>query len=111
MPRRYEVYLRDVRDAAVKIREFTSGYEFDDFVQDEKTLLAVTRLFEIIGEAVGKIPEEVKASRPSVPWQGIKDFRNHLVHCYWDIDSAIMWDIIENELPALISAIDSMLME
>ncbi len=62
------------------------------------------REFEIIGEAVGKLPERVKQQRPEVPWQDVKDFRNILVHEYFGIDLEIVWQVVNLELPVLLNA-------
>jgi uncharacterized protein with HEPN domain len=65
----------------------------------------VIREFEIIGEAVGKLPEALKQRRPDVEWQDIKDFRNLLTHEYFGVDLEIVWKIIEDDLPLLMEAI------
>jgi uncharacterized protein with HEPN domain len=64
----------------------------------------VIREFEVIGEAVGKLPENLKGRRPDVEWQDIKDFRNLLTHEYFGVDLEIVWKIIEEDLPVLMDA-------
>ncbi len=59
---------------------------------------AVTRNFEIIGEAANKIPSEIKGMYPDVPWRQMYGLRNFAVHEYHIIDPRILWDIIENNL-------------
>jgi uncharacterized protein with HEPN domain len=66
---------------------------------------AVIREFEIIGEAVGKLPESIKKNYPDAPWQDIKDFRNLLVHEYFGVDLEIVWNTICNDLPILLDTI------
>ena len=70
---------------------------------------AVIREFEIIGEAVGKLPEEIKAAHHDVPWQDIKDFRNLLVHEYFGVDQEIVWNVIQQELPRLLQGVATLL--
>ncbi len=70
---------------------------------------AVIREFEIIGEAVGKLPDELKSRFPDIPWREIKDFRNLLIHEYFGVDLEIVWDAIRAELPPLLSAARSIL--
>lgn len=82
MERRYELYLKDILEQIRVIREFTEGYDFEDFRNDRKTIYAVTRALEIIGEAVANISNEVKEKYPEVPWESIKRFRNVIVHKY-----------------------------
>jgi uncharacterized protein with HEPN domain len=86
------------------ILDYVEGLSFDDFNADRKTYSAVIREFEIIGEAVGKLPESFKERHPEIEWQDIKDFRNLLSHEYFGIDLEIVWRIIEDDLPSLIDA-------
>jgi len=62
----------------------------------------VIREFEIIGEAVGKLPDDLKAQAPAVAWQDLKDFRNLLVHEYFGVDMAIVWEVVQSDLPVLV---------
>jgi uncharacterized protein with HEPN domain len=78
--RDFRLYCVDILDSGAAILEFVKGLSFEDFRGDGKTYSAVIREFEIIGEAVGKLPEELKGRRPDVEWQDIKDFRNLLAH-------------------------------
>jgi len=84
---------------------FVKGMAFEAFCNDRKTYSAVIREFEIIGEAVGKLPEELRVTRPDVEWQDIKDFRNLLSHEYFGVDLEIVWKIIEDDVPVLLAAI------
>ncbi|MDW7773857.1 MAG: DUF86 domain-containing protein [Desulfobulbaceae bacterium] len=102
--RDYQLYLSDILDSGKAIQEYVQGYSFKDFSSDRKTYSAVIREFEIIGEAVGKLPEEIKEKRPDVQWQDIKDFRNLLVHEYFGVDLEIIWQVINDDLPALLDA-------
>ncbi|MBS3810135.1 MAG: DUF86 domain-containing protein [Desulfobacterales bacterium] len=77
---------------------------FEDFCQDRKTYTAVIREFEIIGEAVGKIPDAIRNDYKNIEWQDIKDFRNLLIHEYFGVDLEIVWKIIQEDLPDLLKA-------
>ena len=79
------------------------------FVKDRKTYSATIREFEIIGEAVGKLPMELKAKAPDTPWQDIKDFRNLLIHEYFGVDAQIVWHTVKNELPVLKQSVRNLL--
>ena len=103
--RDFRLYCMDILDSGAAILEFISGLAFDQFSNDRKTYSAVIREFEIIGEAVGKLPEELKGRRPEVEWQDIKEFRNLLSHEYFGVDLEIVWKIIEDDLPVLMDAI------
>jgi uncharacterized protein with HEPN domain len=92
-------------DSGSAILEFVKYLSIDEFCNDRKTYSAVIREFEIIGEAVSKLPEGLKGRRPDVEWQDIKDFRNLLSHEYFGVDLEIVWRIIEDDLPVLMDAV------
>ena len=98
------LYLCEIIESALAIQEYVQGYAFEDYCHDRKTYSAVIREFEIIGEAVGKLPDRVKQQHPEVPWQDVKDFRNILAHEYFGIDLEIVWQVIHHELPLLLQA-------
>jgi uncharacterized protein with HEPN domain len=108
MKRRYDIFLKDIQENIAAISEFTSGMEFEQFKADKKTLFAVCRCLEIIGEAVGLIPDDVKSRYKKIPWQDIKNFRNIVVHKYREIDVETVWDILQNELEPLDKEIKTM---
>ena len=99
------LYLSDILDSRNAIQEFVKGLSFEEFCRDRKTCSAVIREFEIIGEAVGKISDTLKQKHPNIEWQDMKDFRNLLAHEYFGIDLEIVWNIIRDDLPALMDAI------
>ena len=103
--RDFRLYCTDILDSGGAILEFVKGLSFVEFRDDRKTYSAVIREFEIIGEAVGKLPGELKQGRPEVEWQDIKDFRNLLTLEYFGVDLEIVWKIIEEDLPILMDAI------
>ena len=74
------LYYLDILDSGSAILEYVKDLTLEEFCNDRKTFSAVIREFEVIGEAVGKIPDELKQLRPDVEWQDIKDFRNLLIH-------------------------------
>ena len=78
---------------------------FEGFCNDRKTYSAVIREFEIIGEAVGNLIDELKRNHPHVEWQDIKDFRNLLIHEYFGVDPEIVWNIVQDDLPVLMGAV------
>lgn len=82
-----------------RIREYIEGYKFVDFKKDYKTVDAVIRNFEIIGEAAKNIPNEIKEAHPELPWEEMYYLRNRVSHEYFGIDYEIIWDIATNYLP------------
>ena len=101
MPRDYRVYVDDIIGAIEKIQRFTVGLDRETFSQDEKTFDAVIRNLEVIGEAIKKIPEDVRMRYPLVEWKKIAGVRDILVHEYFGIDVEIVWDILQNKLAPL----------
>jgi uncharacterized protein with HEPN domain len=79
--------------------------DFDEFSKDSKTIDAVIRNFEIIGEAANRLPEEFKEKHNAIDWHRIRGFRNRIVHDYIGIDFGIVRDIRNNYLPSLIESI------
>jgi uncharacterized protein with HEPN domain len=101
--------LEDILHSVDKISEYTNGLSFDEFLNDSKTLDAVIRNFEIIGETSSRLPENIKDEYPLVDWHRIRGFRNRIVHDYMGIDFQIVWLIKENFLPDLRNQIQSIL--
>ena len=99
------LYLADILDSGGAILEFIKGLSFEDFCNDRKTYSAVIREFEVVGEAVGKLSDELKQKRPDVEWQDIKDFRNLLIHEYFGVDLEIVWKVVHDDLPDLMNAV------
>ncbi|MBI5560841.1 MAG: DUF86 domain-containing protein [Deltaproteobacteria bacterium] len=101
MPRDYKVYLDDILEAVTKISDYTKGLTLEGLKDDAKTLDAVVRNLEIIGEAAKKVPEEIRRRCPDVEWKRIAGLRDILIHEYFGIDVNIIWDIIRNRLSPL----------
>ena len=94
--------LDDMLLAAQKIKQYTKDLDYNAFLADDKTLDAVVRNFEIIGEAANRIDPDFRESNPEIEWKRIRGFRNRIVHDYFGIDYEIVWSIIESYLDELI---------
>ncbi len=101
MSRDYKVYLEDILQAVSKIRQFTAGLTLSTFSQDVKTLDAVVRNLEIIGEAVKHLPEDVRTRSQDVDWRKIAGLRDILIHEYFGVNVEVIWDIVQQKLPQL----------
>jgi uncharacterized protein with HEPN domain len=95
----YRDYLEDIKASIVDIRDFTGELTFDEFVNDRKTTHAVIRCFEIIGEAVKNLPDEIKSQYPDIPWREIAGMRDKMIHEYFGVNLQIVWQTIEEDLP------------
>jgi uncharacterized protein with HEPN domain len=105
------MYLEDIQLFMSRIAEYILNYTFIDFKRDYKTVDAVIRNFEIIGEASKNLPIELKSKYPEIPWEEMYSLRNRVSHEYFGIDYEIIWEIAINYLPENRNQIDSILME
>jgi uncharacterized protein with HEPN domain len=96
--REVKLLLEDMLESLKKIRRYTHEISFEEFCSDDKTIDAVIRNFEIIGEAANRIPEEIKLDNPEIPWRSLVGLRNRIIHEYFGVDLEIIWDIIENDI-------------
>ncbi len=81
----------------------------EDFFKEDKTMDAVIRNFEIVGEAANRIPEEIKQKNIDVNWHRLRGLRNRIVHDYMGIDYTIVWNIIQNDLDIFTGQIKSII--
>ena len=107
--RAYHMYLTDIQTAMSRIAEYIQNCSFTEFKRDYKTVDAVIRNFEVIGEASKNLPIEIKTKYPEVPWNEMYLLRNKISHEYFGIDYEIIWDIATNYLPENKTQIDDIL--
>lgn len=93
------MYLEDILVAMNRIDEYTNGLSFTQFKQDYKTVDAVIRNFEIIGEASKNLNSSLKLKYQEIPWEEMYYLRNRISHEYFGVDYSIIWDVAKNHLP------------
>jgi uncharacterized protein with HEPN domain len=103
------VLLNDILNSGKKIIKYVENYSYNDFILDSKTVDAVVRNLEIIGEASKKLSENFKEKYNNIPWRTIGDLRNRIIHEYFGIDEAIIWKIVKEELEPLLKQIEIIL--
>lgn len=99
--RNHTLFIQDILLAIERIESFIGSMDYDAFVEDDKTLSAVVRKLEIIGEAVKQLPEEFTQLHPNIPWKQIAGMRDKLIHFYFGVDSLLVWQTVQNRLPEL----------
>lgn len=105
----YRVYLEDMLEAAARIQTYTAGLSKNQFKADAKTLDAVIRNLEVIGEAAKKVPNSVRKKAPGVDWKRIAGLRDILIHEDFGVEPEIVWDIVQNKLGTLEGQIKTLL--
>lgn len=93
--------LEDILEATNKIQEYTKDINIDSFSSDSKTIDAVVRNMEIIGEAANHIPNSYKTKHFNINWRQIIGLRHRVIHDYFGVDVRIIWTIVEKDLPIL----------
>lgn len=94
-------YIQDIIEALWEVEDFTAELQYEDFVKDKKTINAVVRSLEVIGEATKKIPDSLRLTYPEIPWKRMAGMRDKLIHEYFGIDLEIVWEVINSELPPI----------
>ncbi len=94
-------------EAIAKRERFTEGMNYEAFIEDEKTVDAVLRNFEVIGEAAKNVPEEVRHANPDVPWSEMAGMRDKLIHGYATVELRIVRTTVREERPSLAPRIEN----
>jgi uncharacterized protein with HEPN domain len=93
--RNFTDYINDILDSIEEVAEFTEGMSFDEFGRHKKTINAVIRSLEVLGEAARKIPYDLRDKAPEVPWNKMTGMRNKLIHEYFGVDLEIVRAVIK----------------
>ncbi len=104
------ILLEDIFEALESIFEYTAEKEFEEFRNTKMMRDAVYRNFEIIGEAANRLTNDFVENHSNVNWHKVIGLRNRIIHAYFDIDDDIIWTIIKNDLPALKTQVEKILM-
>lgn len=93
-------YVRHILEAIRRIRTYTAEGE-SQFMADTRTQDAVLRNLQILGEAAKKVSPKMLGEHPEVPWRSMAGLRDRVVHDYFGVSLTIVWDVVENHLPAI----------
>ena len=109
MPLRdYRDFLADIVGACRSLIRFVEGMTLEAYLADERTRYAVMRAYEIMGEAVRHLPEDLKAANPDIPWATMAAVRNRIVHAYFGIDDTILFTTIGEEVTVLLPHVEAL---
>jgi uncharacterized protein with HEPN domain len=109
--RSYLMFLEDIIESIEKIEIYIRELTYNAFIEDSKTVDAVVRNLEIIGEASKRIPDNIKENLKEVPWHRMTGLRNIIAHEYFGIDLNIIWKIIKENLPEVKPSLKKLLKE
>ena len=89
-----------MHDMMESVEKFVRNTQFQDFVADEKTRLAIMQALEIIGEAAKNVPEPMKSRYPEIPWRAMARLRDRLIHWYFGVDLKAVWQTATVRVPS-----------
>ena len=104
-------YVEDVLKAMDDALAFVNGMSYDVFVEDRKTVYAVIRALEIIGEATKNIPIPIKARYPEIPWKDMAGMRDKVIHAYFGVDLKRVWSTVNSDIPNIKPFFEKLLKE
>ncbi|MDD2707757.1 MAG: DUF86 domain-containing protein [Verrucomicrobiae bacterium] len=103
------VTLHQIQDAARLAQSVCAGKTLEGLLKDPQATAALERFIEIMGEAVKRLPMDLRNRHPGVPWKEIAGTRDHLIHGYDDVDYQVLWDAVEKDMPQILDAVGQML--
>ena len=105
----YLHYLNDIYKYASKAIEFVQDVSAEDFLEDDKTVFAVIRALEVVGEATKSVSDDVRNKYPEIPWRNLAGMRDKLIHHYFGVDLELLWTTVNQDLPQLLEQLDRVL--
>lgn len=101
MKRKFIFFIKDILECINSISEFIGGMEYENFKDDDKTISAVIRKIEIIGEATKNIPNTITEKYTDIPWSDMAKMRDKIIHSYFGIDYLTIWNVAKIRFPEM----------
>ncbi len=111
MKRKFTFFIKDILESLESISNFIEGLDYQNFIEDDKTLSAVVRKIEIIGEATKNIPSSVTSKYTSIPWSDMAKMRDKVIHSYFGIDYQTIWNVVKIRFPEIRPELEKLLVE
>ncbi len=105
-PDRLQITLRQMLDYAIEIGSMIQGKTEEDLNKERMLNLSLVRLLEVIGEAANRVPLEIRGQYPEIPWFEMISLRHRLIHGYDMVDFGILWKIVTQDIPPLVSMLE-----
>lgn len=104
-------YLADILAAIIEVDQFIAGMTFDQLEEDRKTINAVIRSLEVLGEATKHIPASYRNKHPAIPWSKMAGMRDVLIHDYMGVDLMTVWKVVKERLPEIKTLVEALVSE
>jgi uncharacterized protein with HEPN domain len=103
------LFLEDIEKSCARIVHYTEGRSRDEIFSDRLRFDAVLFNLQVLGEAVKKLPLDLRQRYPAIPWREIAGLRDFVAHSYFALDLDILWDAIQHDIPALLASINEVI--
>lgn len=106
-----KITLLQIAECARRAQELCHATTLDELVSDWRSVLAFERVLEVLGEAVKRLPQDLRERYPTVPWKLVAGMRDRVSHGYDAIDYQTLWDAVQQDVPPLLTTVELMLRE
>ena len=111
MNRNMALYIRDILGNMGDVEEFLQGMSYEQFITDKRTVNAVLRSIEVIGEAAKNVPDDIREKHVEIPWRELAGMRDKVIHFYFGVDLQTVWLVSSERFPALRPYFEKVLIE
>jgi uncharacterized protein with HEPN domain len=111
MRRNIFLFIKDILENMQDGEEFIQAMSYEQFVADKRTVNAVLRSIEVIGEATKNVPDDIRASYPKIPWKEMAGMRDKVIHFYFGVNKEAVWLVVKERIPALRPLIEQILQD